>query len=59
MKIIRVIVDEVPDKCCRCPLFDFEYGDCIALDTNLYNDYYYDFPRYFKPDNCPLVKEEE
>jgi len=59
MKIIRVIVDEVPDKCCRCPLFDYEYGDCVALDECLYDTYSYLFPRDCKPNNCPLVKEEE
>ena len=59
MKVKQIIVDYVPSKCTRCLFFDPAYGDCVALDINIYDLFSFDLPDYSKPVTCPLVKEAE
>lgn len=51
MKVIKVIVDELPKNCCTCFLVgdDSSFGYCLAGEE-LESDYF-----IRRPDWCPLV----
>ena len=54
MNIIKVIVDEMPESCCRCPLMgkDDDWGSCLS-GQELDSDY-----NVRRPDWCPLMAGE-
>ena len=55
MNILRVIVDEVPENCCRCLLMgkDADLGYCLA-GQELDSDYV-----VRRPDWCPLISSTD
>lgn len=55
MNIIKVIVDEMPANCCRCPLMgkDDDWGSCLS-GQELDSDY-----NVRRPDWCPLVTVDD
>lgn len=63
MKIIQVVVDEIPTNCSDCVLMKFIDG-CYKC-CGIYNDDYLDFNNIadspycmsYRRSDCPLVKE--
>ena len=55
MKVIKVIVDKVPENCCMCSLMgnDSSLGYCL-VGEELESDYV-----VTRPDWCPLELESE
>jgi hypothetical protein len=60
MRIIKVIVDEVPNSCLNCPRFDFDFKGlfkrerpyCLITGGDILIDY-----KKSRPDWCPLINE--
>ena len=55
MKVLKVIVDEMPSCCAMCDYFNDELGACNLMieeiDIKIYQQ--------SKPDWCPLVTRED
>ena len=61
MKIIKVIVDEMPENCYCCPysIYDDESSEyvCLAMIVSTVDNLISDM--YARPDWCPLVVERD
>lgn len=48
MKIIKIVVDEIPESCYECPFG--KYGVCCDIDELMQND---------RNSDCPLQEENK
>jgi len=53
MKIYKVLVDELPETCSKCDLYDSEEYMCRATFKDIYECL--DYPKTNRPVWCPLV----
>lgn len=60
MKIVRVVVTDLPRSCTSCFYYDTNYGDCkTLLAVNLWNEMGRKSVYIRRHDECPLVLETD
>ena len=58
MKILRIVVTDLPRSCASCFFYDANYGDCKSLyAVNLWDDMGRKSVYIRRYDDCPLVLE--